>query len=240
MKKLPVVLCLFFSALALQARAIQEDYRNADEKSRVSYAFGMLMGSNLRTAPLDFDYSAFSEGLKAILDENTEPLFTEQEAVELVETALFIAREKIAGENRIIEEEFLASNSRRPEILVTPSGLQYEIITETSGEKPKNNSVVRVNYVGTFIDGSPFDSSTEEEGAFIPLELVIRGWTEGLMLMSVGSQYRFFIPSNLAYGKDGIQSIIPPYSVLIFTVELLEIVDPESFDSWVPDGPPNR
>jgi len=224
MKKLLVIVCLLMPTLSLQARAIQEDYSNADEKSRVSYAFGMLMASNLKSLEMELDYKAFTDGVKAAL-ENLELQFSEQEAMEIVEAAIQRSMDKTAGENQKREIEFLAQNSQRPEINVTSSGLQYEIITETEGEKPTEKSIVRVYYIGTFLDGTPFDSSNEDDGAYIPLEMVISGWTEGLMLMSVGSKYRFYIPSELAYGKEGIQGIIPPYSTLIFTVELLEITE---------------
>jgi len=156
--------------------------------------------------------------------------------VEIIETAWQEAMEKKSAQNRRLEEEFLARNGARPEVIVTPSGLQYEILVETAGEKPNPDSIVKVHYIGTFSDGSPFDSSTEEEGAYIPLDMVISGWTEGLLLMSVGSNYRLYIPSYLAYGKEGIQQIVPPYSTLIFTVELLEILGPNSFDFGGPDS----
>ncbi|MDR2942247.1 MAG: FKBP-type peptidyl-prolyl cis-trans isomerase [Treponema sp.] len=226
MKKLFVIVCLLLPMMSLQAKAIQEDYKNADEKARISYAFGMLVASNLKSIDLELDYKALSDGIKAMI-ENLELEFTEQEAMEIVEAALQKSMDKTSEENERREIEFLANNKQRPEIKVTPSGLQYEIITETDGEKPDGKSIVRVYYTGTFTDGTPFDSSNEDEGAYIPLEMVISGWTEGLMLMSVGSKYRFYIPSELAYGKEGIQSIIPPYSTLIFTVELLEITEGE-------------
>jgi len=227
MKKLFVIVCLLLPVLSLQAKAIQEDYKNAEERTRVSYAFGLLMASNLKSIDLEFDYNAFSDGLKAML-EDLDLQFSEQEAMEMVEAAIQKSMEKTSGENQRREIEFLTKNSQRPEINVTPSGLQYEIITATDGEKPNEKSIVRVYYTGTFTDGTPFDSSNEDDGAYIPLEMVISGWTEGLMLMSPGSKYRFYIPSNLAYGKEGIQSIIPPYSTLIFTVELLEITEDEN------------
>jgi FKBP-type peptidyl-prolyl cis-trans isomerase len=234
MKKLLVLVCLILPALSLHARAIQEDYRQAEEKARISYAFGMLMGSNLRTVDMEFDYDAFTEGVKAML-ENLNAQFTEHEAMEIVEEAIQKAMDKLSEANKAKEEAFLAQNKLRPEVITTPSGLQYEILENAEGEKPGEKSVVKVHYVGTFIDGSPFDSSPEEEGAYIPLEMVIVGWTEGLQLMSVGSKYRFFIPSELGYGKDGIQSVIPPYSTLIFTVDLLEIFHDDPFNEE-PEG----
>jgi FKBP-type peptidyl-prolyl cis-trans isomerase len=231
MKKLSIFLCLFLTVLALHARAIQEDYKTAEEKAKVSYAFGMVIGSNLRTYGIDFDYDAFRDGVMAMVEENLSPQFSEQEAMEIIDTALQVSMEEKSSQNRQNEEAFLAKNRERPNVIVTQSGLQYEVLVEAEGEKPASDSIVRVNYVGAFSDGSPFDSSMEEDGAYIPLDMVIKGWTEGLMLMSVGSSYRLFIPSNLAYGREGINPIIPPYSTLIFTVDLLEILSPDSMDN---------
>jgi len=226
MKKLIIFLCLFMAVTALYAKAIQEDYRKADEKAQLSYAFGMAIGSNFNLGEmgLEFNYDAFAQGLKDMVeDEQTQ--FSEQEAMELIETALQNASQKKSEQNRMAEYDFLTANMKRPEVMVSETGLQYEILKNSKGERPKEDSVVRVHYTGTFIDGKPFDSSSSDtDGAYIPLDMVIPGWAEGLLLMTVGSQYRLFIPSDLAYGSDGIQGIIPPYSTLIFTVELLEIV----------------
>jgi len=232
MKKLIILLCLFLAVTALYARAIQEDYRKADEKAQLSYAFGMAIGSNFNLGEmgLEFDYNAFAQGLKDMVEQE-QTQFSEQEAMEIIETALQAATERRTEQNRLAEEEFLSANIIRPNVKVTSTGLQYEILKEAAGEKPEENSIVRVHYTGTFIDGKPFDSSSAEaDGAYIPLDMVIPGWAEGLRLMSAGSHYRLFIPSNLAYGSDGIQGIIPPFSTLIFTVELLEIADPEYFE----------
>jgi len=228
MRKITIFLCLFFAVVVLHARGIQEDYKNADEKARVSYAFGMVIGTNfdLGSMGIEFDYKAFADGLRDAMEDN-QTLFSENEAMEIVETALYNAMEKTGTENRQVEAEFLEMNRQRPGVLVTASGLQYEIVEESGNEKPTEDSVVRVNYTGTFVDGRPFDSSIEEGGAFIPLQYVIPGWSEGLLLMGVGSIYKFYIPSDLGYGSDGIQGIIPPYSTLIFSVELLEIVNEE-------------
>jgi FKBP-type peptidyl-prolyl cis-trans isomerase len=231
MKKSVILVCLFLSVITLHAKAIQEDYAMSDEKARVSYAFGMLFASNLSTTPLEFDYNAFTEGFKAMI-EDSELLLTQQEAVEIVETAMFNAMEKAAEANKLREEEFLEANSQRSEVHVTPSGLQYEILVETDGEKPAFDSVVKVNYEVTLTDGTPVDKSNESEGAVFPLNIVIPGWTEGVMLMSKGSVFRLYIPSELAYGKEGVQNFIPPNSTLIFTVELLEISNhANEFDS---------
>ena len=238
MKKLSIFFCLFLTVLALYARGIQEDNRTADEKARVSYSFGMVIGGNLSSYGIDFDYDAFAAGVRAMVEEDQTPLFSEQEAMEIIDTALQESMDRRSAQNRVNEEAFLARNRERPTVIVTQSGLQYEVLVATDGEKPASDSIVRVNYVGIFSDGSPFDSSMDEEGAYIPLDMVIKGWAEGLMLMSVGSSYRLFIPSNLAYGREGIHPIIPPYSTLIFTVDLLEILSPDSLNI-VPEGPPN-
>ena len=233
MKKLSIVfLCLLFSVTALHARAIQEDYKMAEEKARVSYAIGMIIANNfdLGSLGLEYDYNAMADGIKAVT-EGIWPEFSIFEAIEIVETALYDAMEIIAEQNWNAENEFLISNSMLDSILFTPSGLQYEIIEEGNGDKPHAESVVRVHYIGTFTDGRVFDSSYEEEGAYIPLDMVIPGWAEGVMLMSVGSIYRIIIPSHLAYGREGIQGIIPPYTPLIFMVELLEVMD-DDFDPY--------
>ncbi|MCL2215248.1 MAG: FKBP-type peptidyl-prolyl cis-trans isomerase [Treponema sp.] len=223
MKKLIALICLIVPVLSLHARAIQEDFRKAEEKARVSYAAGMLMGKNLQPSGLDLDYDAFAEGFKAGFGD-FESQFSEMEAVDIVETALQAAADKIAAQNRQVEEEFLAMNGARPGIYTTSSGLQYDIIVETDGEKPGPDSIVFVMYEGAFLNGTVFDSSYEDGGAYIPLDRVIPGWAEALQLMGVGSTYIFYIPSYLAYGEAGIQQVIPPYATLVFRVGLLNIV----------------
>ena len=121
-------------------------------------------------------------------------------------------------------EAFLAQNAKRAGVKTTPSGLQYEVLEATLGQKPKATDTVKVHYEGTLIDGTIFDSSYKRgESISFPLNGVIKGWTEGLQLMSVGSKFKFFIPYQLAYGERGAGASIPPYAALIFTVELLGI-----------------
>jgi len=121
-------------------------------------------------------------------------------------------------------EKFLAENAKREGVKTTASGLQYEVLEATIGQKPKASDTVRVHYEGTLIDGTVFDSSYKRgESIEFPLNGVIKGWTEGLQLMSVGSKYKLFIPYQLAYGEHGAGASIPPYAALIFTVELLGI-----------------
>ncbi|MBR6492962.1 MAG: FKBP-type peptidyl-prolyl cis-trans isomerase [Paludibacteraceae bacterium] len=121
-------------------------------------------------------------------------------------------------------EKFLAENAKREGVKTTESGLQYEVLEATLGQKPKATDSVKVHYEGTLIDGTVFDSSYKRgKPISFPLNGVIKGWTEGLQLMSVGSKYKLFIPYQLAYGEHGAGDSIPPYAALIFTVELLGI-----------------
>lgn len=128
-------------------------------------------------------------------------------------------------------QKYLEENGKKDGVVTTESGLQYEVLTAAEGDKPAATDTVKVHYHGTFIDGSTFDSSVDRgEPMTFPLNGVISGWTEGVQLMSVGSKYKFTIPANLAYGPNG-SSRIPGNSVLVFEVELLEIVKPEAPES---------
>jgi FKBP-type peptidyl-prolyl cis-trans isomerase len=217
---------LFF-VFTLYAKGIQEDVNLAEEKAQTSYAFGLIIGSDFRNAGLDLDYAAFAEGLREWMEEGSGK-YTQDEALSLVQAALEAASAKKAEESRLKERQFLDENGERPGVHGVPSGLQYEVLTEAGGVKPGETDIVRVHYEGTLIDGTVFDSSIERgEPVELPLDRVIPGWSEGLRLMSVGSKYRLYIPSELAYGPQGAGQIIPPYSTLIFTVELLEILKPE-------------
>jgi FKBP-type peptidyl-prolyl cis-trans isomerase FklB len=134
------------------------------------------------------------------------------------------ALEKTYGPNREEGEKFLAENAKKEGVKVLPSGVQYKVIKEGSGKIPADSSTVKVHYEGKLLDGTVFDSSYERgEPIEFPLTGVIKGWTEGLQLMPVGSKYRFYIPYALGYGERGAGEQIPPYSTLIFTVELLEV-----------------
>ena len=122
-------------------------------------------------------------------------------------------------------EEYLEKNAARSGVTVLPSGLQYEVVREGTGRKPKATDSVKCHYEGTLVDGTVFDSSRRRgEPAVFPLNGVIRGWTEGLQLMQEGAVYRFFIPYNLAYGENGAGASIPPYAALVFEVELIEVI----------------
>lgn len=137
---------------------------------------------------------------------------------------LFKLRQEKAEANLKAGKAFLEQNGKRPEVTTLPSGLQYEILVNADGNKPSETSTVTCHYHGTLIDGRVFDSSVQRgKPASFLLNRVIKGWTEGLQLMSVGSKYRFFIPPQLAYGERQVSAEIGPNSTLIFDVELLEI-----------------
>jgi FKBP-type peptidyl-prolyl cis-trans isomerase len=227
MKNTVIVLCFFLSAAALYPRAIREETNLSDEKTKTSYAFGMFVGEDLRQTGFEIDYFAFTEGLKAVM-EGWETIIDQDEAVETVQNAFERIMSRRAVEAQLREAVFLSENASREGITVTESGLQYEVIEEGSGPKPEASDTVLVHYEGALTNGMVFDSSyLQENPEEIPLYMVIPGWSEGIQLMNVGSKFRLFIPSSLAYGEYGAGSIIPPYSTLIFTIDLLDIVEEE-------------
>ena len=209
-----------------------DDSFNPNDLSDISYAFGMVLGMDLRQTGLIFDYDAFSRGFREVM-ENQDTRIPLEFAGQLVDIALYQAISAQAEINRQIEETFLAQNAEREGVYTTASGLQYEIIEEGNGEQPSEFDFVKVHYIGYLIDGTVFDSSLDrgEPGDF-PLAAVIPGWSEGIQLMRVGGKNRIFIPSELAYGTNGVSGIIPPNSVIVFDVELLEIHEPPPRDIW--------
>ena len=195
---------------------------------QASYGIGLQMGEQLRSNPFEgLDIPAVQAGLAdsfaqqaAQVDNNTLRAAFEQ----INERMQAAKAEQFAG--AIAEgEKFLADNAKRDEITVTESGLQYEVLATGDGEKPTAASTVRVHYHGTLLDGSIFDSSYDRgEPAEFPVGGVIKGWTEALQLMAVGSKWRVHIPSDLAYGEQGAGGAIGPHTTLVFDVELLDII----------------
>jgi FKBP-type peptidyl-prolyl cis-trans isomerase len=190
-----------------------------------SYALGMFTGSQLKTFGVRFNYDEFLKGFKAFIEEE-ETRMTMDEAWEKIQT-LFL--NNLSEENERNQETgrlFLAENGRKAGVFTTSSGLQYEVITQGNGAKPEAGSGVRVNYEGRLLDDTIFDSSYERgTPAEFALNQVIPGWAEGILLMNEGSTYRFFIPPELGYGENGVEDRIPPYSTLIFKVELLSVLE---------------
>jgi len=193
-----------------------------------SYAFGMTIGAeileNMLIGEIIPDADEFILGMSDIM-KGRSTRFNQDEAFEIINLAI---SSLMQGQNDIAaqaERTFLAQNALNPGINITFSGLQYEVLVEGDGPKPSINSIVQVHYEGKLVDGTIFDSSyNRQEPVEFAVDEVISGWTEALQLMSVGSVYRLFIPSDLGYGSYA-WGPIPAYATLIFVVELLDIIE---------------
>jgi FKBP-type peptidyl-prolyl cis-trans isomerase len=199
----------------------------SSDKGKYSYAIGYNVGSGMKRDNVELDMDSFMAAIEDAFNDIDSRLSPEdsQTAMQNLMTSLQKKRKDLAVENKKKGEEFLSKNKTKEGVLTTSSGLQYKVVSKgDSVVKPKSNDTVKVHYIGRFIDGKEFDSSYKrKEPTMFKVDEVIKGWTEGLQLMTVGSKYEFFIPSNLAYGENGNQAI-PGNSALIFEVELLEIV----------------
>ncbi|MGL4475273.1 MAG: FKBP-type peptidyl-prolyl cis-trans isomerase [Shewanella sp.] len=197
-------------------------------EQQASYGVGRQMGEQLAANPFEgIDIAAVQAGLADAFEDKDSQVAMEDLQVAFTEISrrLQLAQEQAAEAASAAGEAFLAENAKREGVFVTDSGLQYEIITEGTGEKPSLDSTVRTHYHGTFTNGDVFDSSvTRGQPAEFPVSGVIAGWTEALQLMPAGSKWKLFVPQNLAYGERGAGAAIPPYSALVFEVELLDII----------------
>jgi len=210
------------------------------QKDKLSYALGMNLGTNLHKETVDVDPAIVLRGLKDALASG-KTLLTEDEARTALTQLQTEVRNKqqekmkVAGEmNKKEGVEFLAANKSKEGVVILPSGLQYKILTEGTGPKPAASDTVVCNYRGTLISGTEFDSSYKRgQPASFPVNGVIKGWTEALLLMPVGSKWQLFVPSELGYGDRGAGTDIGPGATLIFEVELLSI---QSKDK--PEGAP--
>lgn len=192
---------------------------------KTSYALGMNIGANLKqTGAEGIDHEELARGLRHVL-EGAPTELTHEEAGELL-SQFFGSLETRQNDRAKKEgEEFLRANARQPNVTTLPSGLQYTVLAEGHGPKPKATDKVRCHYQGELINGTVFDSSIQRgTPADFPVNGVIAGWVEALQLMAVGSKWRLFIPYNLAYGERGAGNSIPPFATLIFDVELLDIL----------------
>lgn len=208
------------------------------EVDSVSYSIGLGMGSQIRAGFDEINLDAYLQGLRngmdstdILIDQNEtgriiQAYMKERQAAEREKQAAEAAKkaEEQFGNIKEAGEKFLAENISKDGVQTTESGLQYIVLEEGTGEKPTAASKVKVHYHGTTIDGTVFDSSLEKDPIQFAVTGVIKGWTEGLQLMPVGSKYKFFIPQELAYGSQQRGQHIKPFSALVFEVELLEIV----------------
>ena len=204
------------------------------DKEKFSYALGMRMGANFKKQGVEVDPAILERGVKDALAGGKTLLTEEQAQTELMQVQNQMRKkqqekmEAEAGENKKQGEAFLAENKTKDGVKTLPSGLEYKVLTEGTGPKPAASDTVECNYRGTLIDGKEFDSSAKHGGpATFPVSGVIKGWTEALQLMPVGSKWQLFIPPDLAYGDRGAGPDIGPESTLIFDVELVSIKQPE-------------
>jgi len=216
---------LSLATLLVACNQFKGSMKMETEVEKFSYVLGQQIGAQMRSQGLEVDSSTLAESLKAALA-GDESLLSPEEMQEVMMAANTRMMEKAQAEantNKDAGAKFLEANKSKEGIKTTASGLQYKVLSEGKGKSPKATDTVKVHYKGTLIDGTQFDSSYDRnEPAEFPVNGVIKGWTEALQLMKAGSKWQLFIPSDLAYGPRGRPSI-PPNSVLIFEVELLDV-----------------
>jgi FKBP-type peptidyl-prolyl cis-trans isomerase FklB len=196
-----------------------------EDQDKVSYCLGLSIASNLITSGVKtLSVDPFMEALDAAFN-GKMPELSPEDANKILQEFFGKLQEEQAGKAVSAGKEFLDENAKKEGVVKLESGLQYEIITEGNGDIPKDSNSVKCHYHGTLLDGTVFDSSVKRgEPAVFPVNGVIKGWVEALQLMPVGSKWKLYVPSDLAYGAQGAGNLIGPHTTLIFEVELLEIV----------------
>jgi FKBP-type peptidyl-prolyl cis-trans isomerase FklB len=195
-------------------------------QEKISYIIGRDMATNLQKQGIEIDSEPFMKGMKEVLEGRPSSLSQQevQQAMMALQQEMTQKQNASGSENKKAGEDFLAQNKDKEGVKTLPSGLQYQVLQEGSGNSPAASDTVTTHYHGTLIDGTVFDSSYERgQPATFPVNGVIAGWTEALQMMKEGSKWRLFIPSNLAYGTQGAGDAIGPNSTLIFDVELLSV-----------------
>jgi FKBP-type peptidyl-prolyl cis-trans isomerase len=227
-----VITILAGATLAQNAPAPQDQPALKDQKEKLSYALGMDVARTLRRQSIEIDPALFNKGLNDTYS-GGKLLLSDDEARALITDMQKDTRKKLedtraqaADTNKKAGDAFLAENKKAQGVVALPSGLQYKVLKAGEGKKPALDDIVVCQYRGTLIDGKEFDSSYKRnEPATFPVKGVIKGWTEALQLMPVGSKWQLFIPPDLAYGERGAGAEIGPNSTLIFEVELVSIKD---------------
>src|SRR6266487_5829430 len=235
-----LILIIASCSLVLPLFGQEKSPQLKDQKDKISYSIGLNIGFNLSRQNVQINPDVVSAGIKDAIA--GKPQLTTDQVKEVMATFEkdMEQKQKAAGDKNASEgAKFLEENKKKEGVKATVSGLQYKVIKDGTGAQPKATDTVTVNYRGTLINGTEFDSSYKRgQPATFPLNGVIKGWTEGVQLMKVGSKYQFFIPPNLAYGERSVGPDIAPNSMLIFEVELLGVKPPESSASPAPSASP--
>ena len=232
------IITLTLLTLTLSARAQDTNATYTSEIDKVSYAIGYNIGMNLERQAYEVNPDIISQGIRDVVEGN-EPAMSENDArqtLQAYQQTLFQKRQDEqaaeAAENKKEGAAWLAENAGKEGVTTTASGLQYKVLTAGDGESPAAGDTVKVNYRGTLIDGTEFDSSyTRGQPAQFKVKGVIPGWTEALQLMATGDKWQLFVPADLAYGDRAQGAKIKPGSTLIFDVELLEVIKPQPVTS---------
>ncbi|WP_217486810.1 FKBP-type peptidyl-prolyl cis-trans isomerase [Acinetobacter oleivorans] len=229
MKKIGLIITA--STMSLSVFAATPITNKSPAKEQFSYSYGYLMGRNNTDALTDLNLDIFYQGLQEGAQSKTARLTDEEMAKAIndykktLEAKQLVEFQKTGQLNAQAGAAFLADNAKKSGVITTKSGLQYQVLKEGNGQKPKATSRVKVNYEGRLLDGTVFDSSiARNHPVEFQLSQVIAGWTEGLQTMKEGGKTRFFIPANLAYGEVGAGDTIGPNSTLIFDIELLQVL----------------
>ncbi|EOQ74841.1 FKBP-type peptidyl-prolyl cis-trans isomerase [Acinetobacter lactucae] len=229
MKKIGLIIAT--STMSLSVFAAAPITNKSPAKEQFSYSYGYLMGRNNTDALTDLNLDIFYQGLQEGAQSKTARLTDEEMAKAIndykktLEAKQLVEFQKAGQQNAQAGTAFLADNAKKSGVITTKSGLQYQVLKEGTGKKPKAASRVKVNYEGRLLDGTVFDSSiARNHPVEFQLSQVIAGWTEGLQTMKEGGKTRFFIPANLAYGEVGAGDTIGPNSTLIFDIELLQVL----------------
>src|SRR5206468_7056069 len=237
MKHFIVIVSASLLALPLFGQEKSQSPQLKDQKDKVSYSIGMNIGFNLSKQKVDINPDVLNAGMKDAIA--GKPQLTPDQVKDVMaqfEKDMEQKQKQLGEKNKTDGAKFLEDNKKKPGVKTTASGLQYKVEKEGTGSQPKATDMVTVNYRGTLIDGTEFDSSYKRgQPATFPVNGVIKGWTEALQLMKQGSKYQLFIPSNLAYGERAMGPDIGPNSTLIFEVELMEVKPPPT---PAPKAPP--
>jgi FKBP-type peptidyl-prolyl cis-trans isomerase len=219
-----VILLSLISLLTIgckKEKTVTVDFNS--QNSKFSYAVGNDIGQSIKDAKGMLELPVLMKGIEDALS-GAKSVLTPEEAMQVKQAVFTELQASISKDNTAKEAAFLQENGKKPGVVTTASGLQYEVVQEGKGPKATKDNTVTVHYAGTLLDGREFDSSYKRgEPAQFPVGGVIQGWVEGLQLMNAGSKYKFYIPAALAYGERGAGNTIPPHSTLIFDVELLKI-----------------